>query len=136
MGKRDNWFRRTLRKVDQGVKRFMSGRYGMDKLNSLILWCSVVTVLVAMFLPLIPKLIVTAISYILLGIAIFRALSHKTYKRYRENRRYLMLLDQIKDRDHKYFTCPKCRQPVRVPRKKGKISITCPKCREKFIRKT
>ena len=136
MGKRDNWFRRTIRKVDQGVKRFMTGRYGMDKLNSLILWSSVVTVLVAMFLPLIPKLIVTAISYILLGIAIFRALSHKTYKRYRENRRYLMLLDQIKDRDHKYFTCPKCRQPVRVPRKKGKIAITCPKCKEKFIRKT
>ena len=136
MGKRDNWFRRTMRKVDQGVKRFMSGRYGMDKLNSLILWSSVVTVLVAMFLPLIPKLIVTAISYILLGIAIFRALSHNTYKRYRENRRYLMLLDQIKDRDHKYFTCPKCRQPVRVPRKKGKVAITCPKCKEKFIRKT
>ncbi len=136
MGKRDNWFRRTMRKVDQSVKRFMSGRYGMDKLNSLILWSSVVTVLVAMFLPLIPKLIVTVISYILLGIAIFRALSHNTYKRYRENRRYLMLLDQIKDRDHKYFTCPKCRQPVRVPRKKGKIAITCPKCKEKFIRKT
>ncbi len=136
MGNRDNWFRRTLRKVDQGVKRFMSGRYGMDKLNSLILWSSVVIVIVAMFLPLIPKLIVTGISYILIGIAIFRALSHNTYKRYRENRRYLMLLDQIKDRDHKYFTCPKCRQPVRVPRKKGKIAITCPKCREKFIRKT
>ena len=136
MGKRDNWFRRTMRKVDQGVKRFMSGRYGMDKLNSLILWSSVVTVLVAMFLPLIPKLIVTAISYILLGIAIFRALSHNTYKRYRENRRYLMLLDQIKDRDHKYFTCPKCRQPVRVPRKKGKVAITCKKKKKKFIRKT
>ena len=136
MGKRNNWFWRTMRKVDAGVKRFMTGRYGMDKLNTMILWVSVATVLLAVFLPLIPKLVLTAISYILIGIAIFRALSHKTYKRYRENRRYLMLLDQIKDRDHKYFTCPKCRQPVRVPRKKGKISITCPKCREKFIRKT
>ena len=49
---------------------------------------------------------------------------------------FLMLLDRIKDRQHKYFDCPKCRQPVRVPRGKGKIAITCPKCKEKFIRKT
>jgi hypothetical protein len=136
MGKRNHWFWRTMRKVDAGVKRFMTGRYGMDKLNSMILWVSVATVLLAVFLPLIPKLVLTAISYILIGIAIFRALSHKTYKRYRENRRFLMLLDRIKDREHRYFDCPKCRQLVRVPRGKGKIAITCPKCSEKFTRKT
>ena len=48
----------------------------------------------------------------------------------------LMLLDRIKDREHRYFDCPKCRQPVRVPRGKGKIMITCPKCKERFQRKT
>jgi len=47
-----------------------------------------------------------------------------------------MLLERLKDRQHRYFSCPRCRQPVRVPRGKGKISITCPKCREKFIKKT
>jgi len=55
---------------------------------------------------------------------------------YRENRRFLMLLDRIRDRSHRYYSCPRCRQPVRVPRGKGKISITCPKCSEKFIKKT
>jgi len=45
-------------------------------------------------------------------------------------------VDRIKDREHRYFDCPKCRQMVRVPRGKGKISITCPKCREKFVRKS
>ena len=49
---------------------------------------------------------------------------------------FLMLLDRIKDREHRYFDCPKCRQPVRVPRGKGKIMITCPKCKERFQRKT
>ena len=71
-----------------------------------------------------------------MGLAIFRALSHNTYKRYRENRRFLQLWDQMKDREHRYYTCPKCRQSVRVPKGKGKIAITCPKCRERFIKKT
>ena len=45
-------------------------------------------------------------------------------------------MDRIKDRQHRYFNCPRCRQVVRVPKGKGKISITCPKCREKFIKQT
>ena len=58
------------------------------------------------------------------------------YKRYSENRKFLLMIDRIKDRSHRYYACPKCRQTVRVPRGKGKIAITCPKCREKFIKKT
>lgn len=119
-----------------GMRRFMTGRYGMDRLNSVVLWSSVIVVLIAMFLPGRLKLIFTVLAYLLMGIAIFRLLSRNTYKRYRENRRFLMFIDQIKDRDHKYYTCPRCRQPVRVPKGKGKISITCPKCKEKFIKKT
>ena len=46
------------------------------------------------------------------------------------------LFDRLKDRQHRYFDCPKCHQMVRVPRGKGKISITCPRCREKFVKKT
>ena len=44
--------------------------------------------------------------------------------------------DTLLYKDHKYYACPRCRQTVRVPRGKGKISITCPKCKEKFIKKT
>ena len=40
------------------------------------------------------------------------------------------------DSIREYFSCPKCRQSVRVPKGKGKIAISCPKCREKFIKKT
>ena len=62
--------------------------------------------------------------------------SRNTYARYEENRKFLRFFDRLKDREHRYFSCPKCQQPVRVPRGKGKIAITCPKCREKFIKKT
>ena len=90
------------------------------------------------FLIILPftKILLCLASYILMGIAIFRCLSRNIYKRYRENLRFLMLLDRFKDKEHRYFICPKCRQPVRVPKGKGKISITCPKCSEKFIKKT
>lgn len=119
------------------LQRFMMGRYGTDKLNMVILGAGVVISLVSVFIR-IPffSLVMTTVSYGLMFWAIFRCFSRNTYKRYRENRRFLMLVDRIKDREHKHFECPKCRQPVRVPRGKGKIAITCPKCKEKFIRKT
>jgi ribosomal protein L37AE/L43A len=75
-------------------------------------------------------------AYVLMGIALFRTFSRNTYKRYRENRKFLMLVGRLKDREHRYFECPRCRQPVRVPKGKGKIAISCPKCKEKFVKKT
>lgn len=132
-----NWLRNLGRKMGTGFRRFMQGRYGTDKLNTAILVTGLVACLLTMFIRAsVVDLVLTVISYILMGWAIFRSLSRNTYKRYRENRKYLQLLERIKDRDHKYFDCPRCKQPVRVPRGKGKISITCPKCREKFIKKT
>ena len=123
-------------KLRTAMSRFMQGRYGQDRLNSTLLWVSVALAVIAMILPGVLGLPFTLVAYSLMGIAIFRALSHNTYKRYRENRWFLMQMDKLKDREHRYFSCPKCRQSVRVPKGKGKISITCPKCREKFIRKT
>ena len=51
-------------------------------------------------------------------------------------RKFLKIVDRLKDREHRYFDCPKCHQTVRVPKGKGKIAISCPKCREKFVKKT
>lgn len=129
--------RNFLSRIGGGLRHFMAGRYGPDKLSSCLLWTSVILMLVGMFLPgATAKLILMAIYYALWGWSIFRMLSRNTYKRYQENRKFLLLIDRFKDREHRYFDCPKCRQSVRVPRKKGKIAITCPKCKEKFIRKT
>lgn len=126
-----------FRKIGAGFRSFMMGRYGSDKLNLTLLGISLFLCLVASFIPYnIVKLIFTILSYILMIWAIFRMLSRKTYKRYLENRKFLQFLDRIRDRDHRYYDCPRCRQQVRVPKGKGKIAISCPKCREKFIKKT
>ena len=37
---------------------------------------------------------------------------------------------------YRYFKCPHCRQSIRVPRGRGRISITCPKCGTSFIKKS
>ena len=131
------WFRQFMTKLSARLRNFMMGRYGTDKLNTCILGAGVIVCLVSLFMPwAIVKLILTLVSYGLMFWAIFRCFSRNTYKRYRENRRFLLLLERFKDREHRYFDCPKCRQSVRVPRHKGKIAIRCPKCGEKFIRKT
>lgn len=132
-----SWFRNLGAKIAAGIRHFMMGRYGTDKLNMVILGSGLIASLVSMFIHFAPvNLLLTAVSYALMGWAIFRTLSRNTYKRYQENRKYLMFMQRIKDRDHRYFDCPRCRQQVRVPRGKGKIAISCPKCKEKFIRKT
>lgn len=125
-----------MNKFGNWIRQLMVGRYGHDKLNAAILWTGVALAIVALFLPAVLALLLNILSFSLVGIALFRTFSRNTYKRYRENRKYLMLLDRIKDRDHRYFECPRCRQPVRVPKRKGKIAISCPKCKEKFIKKT
>ena len=126
-----------MRRFKNWLRRVMSGRYGTDKLNMCILIVGVVVSIVAAFMKSATViLLLTTVSYVLMFWAIFRCFSRNTYKRYQENRRFLMLLDRIKDRQHRYYSCPRCRQPVRVPRGKGKIAITCPKCKEKFIKKT
>lgn len=124
-------------RIGAALRQFMQGRYGTDKLNMVILGAGLVVCLINMFIPFPPlNLLFMLLSYALMGWAIFRCMSRNTYKRYQENRKFLIFLDRLKDRDHRYFECPKCRQGVRVPKGKGKIAITCPKCREKFIKKT
>ena len=131
------WFRQFAAKLNAGFRNFMVGRYGTDRLNMVILGVGLVASLLSVVIRFAPvNLVLFALSYGMMFWAIFRTLSRNTYKRYQENRKFLQLTGRMKDREHRYFDCPKCRQMVRVPRGKGKISITCPRCREKFVKKT
>ena len=132
-----NWLRNVGYKLRMGLGRFMEGRNGTDKLNMAILCTGLVFSLLASFIPAVSiKVMLTVIAYAFMIIAIFRSLSRNIYKRYEENRKFLLFFQMLKDKDHRYYNCPRCRQQVRVPKGKGKISITCPKCREKFIKTT
>ena len=131
------WFRQFTAKLTAGFRNFMVGRYGTDRLNMVILGVGLVASLLSVLIKFAPgNLVLLFLSYGMMFWAIFRTLSRNTYKRYQENRKFLQLTGRLKDREHRYFDCPKCRQMVRVPRGKGKISITCPRCREKFVKKT
>ena len=131
------WFRQFTAKLSMGLRHFMTGRYGTDRLNMTILCVGLAASLLSVvFQGTWLNLVLFLVSYGMMFWAIWRSLSRNTYKRYQENRRFLQFFDRLKDREHRYFDCPKCRQMVRVPRGKGKISITCPRCREKFVKKT
>ena len=129
--------RQFLQRLNYKFRTFMVGRYGTDKLNMVILSAGLVACLLSAFVGSVKiNLLLTAVSYGLMIWALYRSFSRQTYKRYRENRKFLQFFDRLKDREHRYYDCPKCRQVVRVPRGKGKIAITCPKCKERFVKKT
>ena len=131
------WFRQFSAKLSAALRSFMAGRYGTDRLNMVILCAGLVASLLSVWIKAAPlNVIFWALSYGLMIWAIVRSLSRNTYKRYQENRKFLQVFDRLKDRQHRYFDCPKCCQMVRVPRGKGKIAITCPRCKEKFVKKT
>ena len=131
------WFRRFTARVSAGLRSFMTGRYGTDRLNMVILGAGLITSLISVWCRSARlNMIFFVLSYGLMIWAIWRSLSRNTYQRYQENRKFWAFFDRLKDRQHRYFDCPKCHQMVRVPRGKGKISITCPRCKEKFVRKT
>lgn len=121
--------------------RLFRGRYGSDQLNTAliisVLALSVVNNL--LYILIHSTLLYGILSTLYIGIVILvfcRMFSKSIYRRQAENQKWLNFLKRIKDRNHKYFRCPHCKQRVRVPRHKGKINIRCPRCGEKFIRKT
>ena len=132
-----SWLRQAGMNFANGAQRFMTGRYGHDRLNMALLIVGLILSILSMLVQnWLVDLVLTVASYVLLIVTLVRCFSRNTYQRYQENRKFLLMMDRVKDRSNRYYSCPKCRQTVRVPRGKGKIAITCPKCREKFIKKT
>jgi len=115
------------------LQRFMAGRSGVDQLNIALLILGMALSVIGSFSGL---GIVYTLAYVPLLFGLYRMFSRNLAARQRENAWLLGLLRRLKDRTHRYFRCPKCRQMVRVPKGKGKISIRCPKCGENFVRNT
>lgn len=117
-------------------QRFMSGRYGNDQFNQFLFVLCLISIVLSLFLGSIFYIIALA----LLIYSYYRMFSRKVYARARENEIYLEktagirrkwqgFLSRMRQRKtHHIYTCPGCRQKIRVPKGKGKIRITCPKC--------
>ena len=123
----------------------MAGRYGVDLLNRVLLFSSVIIALLA---QLAQQPWISAAAYVFLAAAVYRMLSKNLSRRSMENSTFSMLLkpffaqyykikNRLKDiKTHKYMRCPGCKAELRLPRGKGKISVTCPRCKASFIGKT
>ena len=126
-------------------QNFMYGRYGMDQLSRFLTFVALALVIVSMFVK-IPIIYLAALAVLIW--ADFRAFSRNTSKRYVENEKFLSFVSRFtgplrtgkvyreQRKIYRFFTCPQCRQKVRVPKGKGRICITCPKCRTEFIKKS
>ena len=127
------------------LMQFMNGRYGMDQLG---MATAIVYFITSVVLSFFRNPFLQLIPYIFLVIFIWRAFSRKAAKRYAENQAFLRIWNPIWNwiknpvkafkewRKYRYYSCPTCRQKLRVPRKRGKIRIRCPKCGTEFIKKT
>ena len=128
-----------FRKIGDALRRFMAGRYGSDQLGRWLLGLAVVLILLGMIGNRTGSTVLAGLSllaYVPLIWSIFRMYSRNIEARRRENAALQRFLTRLRDRDHRYYHCPKCRQTVRVPRGRGRINIRCPKCGDQFIKKT
>ena len=125
--------------------RFMQGRYGADQLYRVMLIGGAVLVILSNF---IFEVFFLLLGWILVVLAFVRAFSKDYSRRYAENQKFLELTGKIRKvfgkqryvmeqrKDYHIYTCPQCRQKIRMPRGKGKVEISCPKCHTKFIKKS
>lgn len=127
------------------IKSFMQGRNGGDGLSMGLL---ILSILLSFIGRITKSSLVIILSYIPIGISLFRIFSKNVQKRRMENYKFAVFIsplyskfknakDRVKDRKtYKYYRCPSCNQQLRVPKNKGKIIITCSNCRNKFEKTT
>ena len=127
------------------IYRFMQGRYGTDDFYKFLFWVALIGIVINWFFK--SQLLSFAVTLILVY-AMYRVLSKNHSARYAENQRYLQATAKIRYRfdqqkklmeERKYhhiYTCPKCRQKIRIPKGKGKIMIRCPKCHYEFQKRS
>lgn len=131
-------------KIRASFARFMSGRYGADQLS----YALVITALVLTVIGSIAHvMLLTLLADALLIVMFVRMFSKNRYQRAHENQVYLERTQNIRravtewmnrmknSKKYRYFTCPKCKARLRVPRGVGNVTITCKSCGEKFDKK-
>ena len=126
------------------LSRFMAGRYGTDQLNNTMIITYVVLYLISIFTR---WSVLYWIALVLVFVTLFRTMSRQLDRRRAENAKFLQLVRpmnrkfknlkvRVRDKDHRYFKCPNCKQQMRVPRGKGRITVHCRSCGATFEEKS
>lgn len=125
-------------------RRLMMGRYGVDQLTWVLLALSL---LLSLCGSIFRSNVLGILCWAVLVVCYLRIFSRNIYARQQENQKLLQFWWKLKNgrskrpsreqrKNFRGFSCPTCKQKLRVPRGKGKISISCPKCGRSFIKKT
>ena len=126
--------------------RFMQGRYGVDQLSKFILILGLVFVVISALFNNALSLLTYILGWVMVIYCYFRIFSRNIPKRYSENQAYLAKTYKIRTffgkqkniwqqrKTHHIYTCPSCKQKIRIPKGKGKIEVRCPKCGTTFIK--
>lgn len=137
--------------MKEKLARFMQGRYGNDQLNNFLMRAFLVEFLLYFLLRGVSKGLSAVMYYLGFATIIYvyyRLFSRNIYKRASENQAFLNKTTNIRykinrqksiiqqRKTHRIYKCPTCKQKVRVPKGKGKISIHCPKCDTYFIKRS
>lgn len=126
------------------LSRFMAGRYGTDQLNTTLMFAYLALYLISMISG---WTVLYWVALVLVFVTLFRCLSRQIDRRRAENAKFLQLVRplqrkfknfraRVKDKDHRYFKCPNCKQQMRVPRGKGRITVHCRSCGATFEEKS
>ena len=129
------------------LNKFMQGRYGVDQLSRFTLGVALFIVVIGSFCRRnMAGGVLDLLGFVLIIYTYVRILSRNIQKRYAENQKYLALENRLRRffgqkrylmqqrKEYHIYKCPGCKQKIRIPRGKGKISIRCPKCGEEFIK--
>lgn len=123
--------------------RFMYGRYGVDALGKCMLGLGLTCAVMTWFTD---TALFSLLSWVFIIWTYFRMFSKNVYKRSAENRMYLEKTYRLRcffarqknmlaqRKTHHIYTCPTCKQKIRIPRGKGRIEVRCPKCSATFIK--
>lgn len=133
--------------MKEKIGRFMAGRYGNDKLNQFMMAVFLGGAVLNLFVRnAYASTVLNSWECLLILLVYIRMFSRNISKRYAENQKYLALENRLRRffgqkrylmqqrKEYHIYKCPGCKQKIRIPRGKGKISIRCPKCGEEFIK--
>lgn len=128
----------------------MQGRYGVDQYARFTMGVALVLIILAIFVrggsP--AGAVLDTAGLLVIVYTYYRIFSRDIQRRYAENQKYLNVTGKVRMRfsreknimeqrkTYHIYTCPGCRQKIRIPKGKGKIEIDCPKCHTKFVKKS
>ena len=127
--------------MKEKLYRFMQGRYGTDEFSKFLVGVGMVLIILNI---LTRQSVFNLLFWVCFFYSYFRMFSKNYAARYAENQKFLGMRNRLKYKveNHKklreqkklyhIYSCPYCKQKIRIPKGKGTIIITCPKCKQEF----